>query len=244
MQRHQLERILKQMLDKKITISEAAKQLSLESHVLRYWEMELGLQISRNNQGHRFYTGDDIAVLRDIKDLKEQGFQLKAIKMILPDIHNVRQMPPQRLYELREELNERVQSEEAPESTKVHTAQVMRNISESSSQYRNDAEEKLRHFEAMMRKMIRATVAEMENESEDRIYERITTKLLKEMDYLTRQREELHEKQVALLKEILAEVRHELPETATTQETSLLQSKKKQKEKKGRKKNLPFAKKK
>ncbi len=206
------------MLDKKITISEAAKQLSLESHVLRYWEMELGLQISRNNQGHRFYTGDDIALLRDIKDLKEQGFQLKAIKMILPDIHNVRQMNPQRLYELREELNERVQSEETMQNTKSHTAQVMplhprsgteiRNLGEGSSQYRNDAEDKLRHFEAMMRKMIRATVAEMEHESEERIYERITTKLLKEMDYLTRQREELHEKQVALLKEILAEVRH------------------------------------
>lgn len=242
------------MLDKKITISEAAKQLSLESHVLRYWEMELGLQIARNNQGHRFYTSDDIALLRDIKDLKEQGFQLKAIKMILPDIHNVRQMNPQRLYELREELNERVQSEENSEGTKAHTAQVMplhprtgteiRNISETSSQYRNDAEEKLRHFEAMMRKMIRATVAEMEHESEERIYERITTKLFKEMDYLTRQREELHEKQVALLKEILAEVRHELPETATTQDTPILQSKKKQKERKGRKKNLPFAKKK
>lgn len=242
------------MIEKKISISEAAKQLSLESHVLRYWEMELGLQIARNNQGHRFYRSEDIALLRDIKDLKEQGFQLKAIKMILPDIQNVRQMNPQRLYELREELNERVQSEEASEDSKAHTAQVMplhpRNsteichYTENNSEYQNNAEEKLRHFEAMMRKMIRTTVAEMEHESEDRIYDRITTKLLKEMDYLTRQREELHEKQVALLQEILAEVRHELPEAATTQDTPVIRSKKKNKDKKGRKKNLPFAKRK
>jgi len=242
------------MIEKKITISEAAKQLSLESHVLRYWEMELGLQIARNSQGHRFYKSEDIALLRDIKDLKEQGFQLKAIKMILPDIHNVRQMNPQRLYELREELNERVQNEENSENGKVHTAQVMplhpRNNTEichftnTNSEYESNAEEKLRHFEAMMRKMIRTTVAEMEHESEDRIYDRITTKLLKEMDYLTRQREEVHEKQVALLQEILAEVRHELPEAATTQDTPVLQSRKTGRNKKGRKKNLPFAKRK
>lgn len=230
------------MIEKKISISEAAKQLSLETHVLRYWEMELGLQIVRNNQGHRFYKEEDIDLLRDIKDLKEQGFQLKAIKLILPDIKSVRQMNPKRLYELREELNERVQNEENAE----HTAQVMplhpRNGSEISTygakgnNYQSSAEEKLRHFEAMMRKMIRSTILEMENESEERIYDRITTKLLKEMDYLTRQREELHEKQVALLNEILAEVRHELPETATSEDTSILQSRKKTKEKKNKKK--------
>lgn len=234
------------MIEKKISISEAAKQLSLESHVLRYWEMELGLQIARNSQGHRFYKAEDIDLLRDIKDLKEQGFQLKAIKLILPDIHNVRQMNPQRLYELREELNARVQSEDNPDGNEEHIAQVMplhpRNNGElagyhaKNTNYQNSAEEKLRHFEAMMRKMIRATIQEMENESEERIYDRITTKLLKEMDYLTRQREELHEKQIALLNEILAEVRHELPETATSQDTALLQSRKKQKDKKNKKK--------
>lgn len=234
------------MIEKKITISEAARQLSLESHVLRYWEMELGLQIARNNQGHRFYKNEDIALLRDIKDLKEQGFQLKAIKLILPDIHNVRQMNPQRLYELREELNERVQMEEGEADGEGHTAQIMplrpRNNGELSSYnnqnsgYQNNAEEKLRHFEAMMRKMIRNTVVEMEHESEERVCQRITSKLLKEMDYLTRQREEVQEKQIALLKEILAEVRHELPETATSQETPVIQSRKKAKEKKNRKK--------
>ena len=234
------------MIEKKITISEAARQLSLESHVLRYWEMELGLQIARNNQGHRFYKNEDIALLRDIKDLKEQGFQLKAIKLILPDIHNVRQMNPQRLYELREELNERVQMEEGQTEDEGHTAQIMplhprnngelANFSGKNNGYQNNAEEKLRHFEAMMRKMIRNTVVEMEHESEDRVYQRITSKLLKEMDYLTRQREEVQEKQIALLKEILAEVRHELPETATSQETPVIQSRKKTKEKKSRKK--------
>ena len=41
-------------------ISEAAKKVHVESHVLRYWEEELGLSIGRTEMGHRYYTEDDI----------------------------------------------------------------------------------------------------------------------------------------------------------------------------------------
>ena len=41
-------------------ISEAAKQVNVESHVLRYWEEELDLTIGRTEMGHRYYTKDDI----------------------------------------------------------------------------------------------------------------------------------------------------------------------------------------
>ena len=37
-------------------ISEAAKQVNVESHVLRYWEEELDLTIGRTEMGHRYYT--------------------------------------------------------------------------------------------------------------------------------------------------------------------------------------------
>ena len=58
-------------------ISEAAKKVQVESHVLRYWEEELELPIKRNEMGHRCYTE------QDIRQLKEQGLQLKAIRTIL-----------------------------------------------------------------------------------------------------------------------------------------------------------------
>lgn len=64
-------------------ISDAAKRVQVEAHVLRYWEDELGLPIKRNELGHRYYTEDDIKRFQDIKDLKERGLQLKAIKMVL-----------------------------------------------------------------------------------------------------------------------------------------------------------------
>ncbi len=64
-------------------ISEASKKVEVEPHVLRYWEDELKLSIERNEMGHRCYTGKDIETLRRIKQLKEQGLQLKAIRTIL-----------------------------------------------------------------------------------------------------------------------------------------------------------------
>ena len=48
-------------------ISDASKLVEVESHVLRYWEEELELPIARNEMGHRYYTEDDIQLLKHIK---------------------------------------------------------------------------------------------------------------------------------------------------------------------------------
>lgn len=73
------------MQDKKYLISDASKLVEVESHVLRYWEEELALPIKRNELGHRYYTKEDITCFREIKKMKEQGLQLKAIRMYLKD---------------------------------------------------------------------------------------------------------------------------------------------------------------
>ena len=64
-------------------ISDAAKQVEVEAHVLRYWEEELEIPTKRNEMGHRYYTEDDITKFRRVKELKEQGLQLKAIRHML-----------------------------------------------------------------------------------------------------------------------------------------------------------------
>ena len=63
------------------TISEAAKVMEVEPHVLRYWEEELGLEISRNSMGHRIYTDDDLKIFRSIKQLKANHVALKDIRL-------------------------------------------------------------------------------------------------------------------------------------------------------------------
>ena len=64
-------------------ISDASRKVEVESHVLRYWEDELKLPVKRNELGHRYYTEEDIPEFQETKTLKEQGLQLKAIRMIL-----------------------------------------------------------------------------------------------------------------------------------------------------------------
>lgn len=76
------------MVKEKYLINEAAKEVHVESHVLRYWEDELALPIRRNEQGHRIYTQEDIDRFIAIKALKDQGLQLKAVRTILDQIHS------------------------------------------------------------------------------------------------------------------------------------------------------------
>ena len=67
-------------------ISDAAKMIDVEPHVLRYWEEELGMEIPRNEMGHRYYTDKEVKIFTAVRDLKAKGFQLKAIKMVLSAI--------------------------------------------------------------------------------------------------------------------------------------------------------------
>ncbi len=72
-------------------ISEAAKRVNVETHVLRYWEEELELSIGRTEMGHRYYTEEDVQLFRCIRELKEQGMLLKDLKGIIPDILRTRE---------------------------------------------------------------------------------------------------------------------------------------------------------
>ena len=67
-------------------ISDASKKVDVEAHVLRYWEEELELDIPRNEMGHRYYTDLHIRLFKQVKNLKEKGFQLKAIKHALNQV--------------------------------------------------------------------------------------------------------------------------------------------------------------
>lgn len=77
------------MAEARYLISDAAKKVDVESHVLRYWEEELELNIPRNEMGHRYYTDYHIRLFRRVKELKEKGYQLKAIKGVLDRLNCV-----------------------------------------------------------------------------------------------------------------------------------------------------------
>lgn len=96
------------MGEKRYIISDAAKMVDVESHVLRYWEDELDIVIPRNEMGHRYYTDFHITLLRNIKELKECGYQLKAIKMLIPELVDMQNHGDANLGILKEELFNKV----------------------------------------------------------------------------------------------------------------------------------------
>lgn len=71
------------MTQEMYSIREAAQELGVETHALRFWEDELGLSIARNAQGRRIYSEENMQDFRRIMEWKTQGLQLKAIKQLI-----------------------------------------------------------------------------------------------------------------------------------------------------------------
>jgi DNA-binding transcriptional MerR regulator len=69
------------------TISEAAEELDLPQHVLRFWETRFSqIRPLKRGGGRRYYRPDDVQLLRGIRFLLyEQGFTIKGVQKILKD---------------------------------------------------------------------------------------------------------------------------------------------------------------
>lgn len=171
-------------------ISDASKIMRVESHVLRYWEEELGLEVPRNEQGHRYYTEKEMKILQGIKKLKEQGFQLKSIKIVLPKLDEVEALDEEKRKKLCEELNENVTALDGT----VHKEEVV--LKKSS-----EVNQKMQQFEVIMNKLISNALKENNRELTDTVTENI----VKEMDYLIRMQEEKEEEHYKKLDEALRE---------------------------------------
>lgn len=146
-----------------ILISDAAKEVQVESHVLRYWEEELQLPIRRNALGHRYYTEEDVECFKQIKIMKERGLQLKAIKMILKD------------------GKFDVLSSEGVDN--------MVSVPETAQHADQTSEEKTKRLQWILQQMIRQAV--QENNAE--LVQQIRESVLKELDYQFRMQEEREE---------------------------------------------------
>jgi DNA-binding transcriptional MerR regulator len=190
-------------------ISDAAKLVEVESHVLRYWEEELGIPIKRNELGHRYYTEEDVECFKEVKSLKEQGLQLKAIRVVVrngrlertsgnPMIENGL-LHGERLDKANENKRRTYESEgPEPGMSKEHGGQMIEIIaSKELSEARQESvgfgaigrEEKSMRLQILLQHMISEAVKESNKELCDDIKESV----LKEMDYQFRIQEEKEE---------------------------------------------------
>lgn len=167
-------------------ISDAADMVHVESHVLRYWEEELDLTIPRNEMGHRYYTRDNIKEFQRIKDLKDQGYQLKAIRMIL---HSGDLAHPEQEGKISENAQNMILSNES-ESEKLPTAAGTQAVKQVASL---SAEERMSQFRELMSDIVGQAIAQNNEELSQTIGKDVQELVLKEMNYLMREQDNAQE---------------------------------------------------
>lgn len=69
------------------TISEVADELSLATHVLRFWETKFTqIQPMKRGGGRRYYRPEDVALLRRIRSLLyDEGYTIKGVQKLMRD---------------------------------------------------------------------------------------------------------------------------------------------------------------
>ena len=142
-------------------ISEAAKRVNVETHVLRYWEEELELPIGRTEMGHRYYTEENLQLFRCIKELKEQGMFLKDLKDLIPDM-------------LRLKARKAELTVAKPEV--VETA-------EDAPDYR------MEKLQSLLSSILQDIMAENNKVLETNVTKNVSEQVVKELDYLLREKE-------------------------------------------------------
>ncbi len=209
------------MEEKRYFISDAAREAQVEPHVLRYWEEELELPIQRTELGHRYYTEKDIQTFQNIKELKERGFQLKAIKVLIPEIKKRSDQMSEKIIPLEamtmktgsrgEEDSDSDHSEknQKPADVNEKIADTVKKEAEVSEHTAEDSHvtmlplapnmDKLEQFEGIMTNLFRQTLKENNEELENRISDAV----LKGMDVLMQLREEKEKERFRRLDETI-----------------------------------------
>ena len=195
------------MGEKRYIISDASKMLGVESHVLRYWEEELNVVIPRNEMGHRYYTDNHINLLKNVRDLKNQGYSLRTIKMMLTDpdtregdAHNARagmSMP----------LTAReVSAPVMQQSVRVENTGMVSGYNDMAGKgvaEQGASGSKMEQFQAIMNKVVCKALKESASELGKEVSGNVSETVLKEMNYLIRTQDEREEERFKKLDEAM-----------------------------------------
>lgn len=203
-------------------ISDAAKLVNVESHVLRYWEEELKLPIKRNELGHRYYTRKDVERFKEIKELKEQGLQLKAIRMILKDGKLSVEIPEAPV------AVDKAYEQEEKKATKAY--ELAEKKDEKSFELEENKAEKAKRLQWLLQQMIAETLRENNQE----LCQDIRDSVVKELDYqfrLQEQREDEREQARGKREDEYYQKLDELLRLRSKKNTSLKKEERKEKRK-------------
>ncbi|KAI4451014.1 hypothetical protein C823_005552 [Eubacterium plexicaudatum ASF492] len=187
-------------------ISDAANIVQVESHVLRYWEEELELMVPRNELGHRYYTQENIQEFLRIKELKERGYQLKAIRLILQDEKERKEEgvtePAIRIEKVDgREIGEEVSEREMMKNEVIHVTQKTDQLAEDIQR-----ERRMEQFQSMMTEIVRKAISENNQGLSEQVGVQVGEHVIKEMNYLMRIQEEQEEERFRKLDEAIRSI--------------------------------------
>ena len=217
------------MKENKYTISEAARLLSVENHVLRYWEEELELKIPRNELGHRYYREEEIQLLHCIKELKNKGFQLKAVKEVLPDLEQKKLIDIHKLLTTQEELEnqeleqlEQVRQKEITQREEVQREDIQKENRRKEIEEKNkniaEREAKMQQFEDIMGRIVGKALREQAENLGDAMGNHLCNKMLREVDELMVEQEQREEERYKRLDETIRSVQKARQEVAVSKD--------------------------
>ena len=186
------------------SISEAGKLVGVESHVLRYWEDELQIDIPRNGKSHRYYTELHIRLFQKIKELKEKGYQLKAIEQVLKKmIDGDEDVDPDQVLE-QNAVNILKEGSAGDEMDDEHT---LKTISKQETTAITVNAEKMEQLQQLMNQVIGKAVGQaIQDNNEvlsDEISRQVNEKMVQELEYMMRINDERAEERFKTLDETL-----------------------------------------
>ena len=186
------------------SISEAGKLVGVESHVLRYWEDELQLEIPRNGKSHRYYTDLHIRLFQKIKELKDKGYQLKAIELALNKIleGDGGAEPDQML-----EQNAVTILKEGSAGEAMEGETKLRMVQKKESRVININQDKMEQFQELMNHIISNAVGQAMRQNHEQMTEEISRqvndRMVQELEYMMRVSDEREEERFKMLDETL-----------------------------------------
>ena len=176
-------------------ISDASSMVNVESHVLRYWEDELELNIPRNEMGHRYYTQEKYQRISIYQRIKREGLSAQSHKNDRTNGDMEQRLP---------ELT----GNEADKPGGVKNHQVYFKNPETlalaeAKQSILDNTDRMAQFTELMTDIVGKAIAANNENLSRTISEDVGEQVLKEMNYLMREREELEEERFRQLDEAI-----------------------------------------
>lgn len=224
------------MNEQRYMISDASKKLEVEPHVLRYWEEELKMEIPRNEMGHRCYSEREIHVLEQVKELKQNGLQLKAIKLFMEQLYKKGGVDVKKILAKKDEWNKRAEQEddgilqrEKGKKEQEKTEQFAEMTVIETTEFVEGQDERMDQFQMVMNKIIANALIDNNVLLGQAISEQVTERVLKEIDYQFRVKEELEEQRFKKLDETIRNRQQARLEAAAALEKSKKPMKRKKK---------------